>query len=53
MTSASRIKDKYVDRGSYLLTYSDDASKILIISWVSIASEMLLGALRLEDKAQW
>jgi hypothetical protein len=28
MTSASRIKDKCVARGSYLLTYSDDASKM-------------------------
>lgn len=27
MTSASRIKDKCVARGSYLLTHSDDASK--------------------------
>ena len=26
MTSASRIKDKCVARGSYLLTHSDDAS---------------------------
>ncbi len=28
MTSASRIKDKCVARGSYLLTHSDDASKM-------------------------
>ena len=27
MTSASRIKDKCVARGSYLLIHSDDASK--------------------------
>ena len=30
MTSASRIKDKCVARGSYLLTHSDDASKNLM-----------------------
>ena len=31
MTSASRIKDKCVARGSYLLTHSDDASNIFTL----------------------
>ena len=31
MTSASRIKDKCVARGNYLLTHSDDASKKLTL----------------------